>query len=75
VSKARALILEITDPDSFRMRIDMSSLPGIDYALNMLGQAIRILEAKQRFLAEQELVANEMQKAAEQQLVSTLRKQ
>lgn len=51
------------------MSIDITSLPGIDYALNMLNQATRILEAKQRFLAEQSLVEQEMRKAADQNLI------
>lgn len=70
--KDKILILEVTDPETFRLRIDMSSLPGLDYALNMLTQATRVLEAKQRFLAEQNLAEEQMQKMANQQLVQTI---
>lgn len=71
-NKPRILILEVTDPEIFRLSIDMSSIPGLDYALNMLAQATRILTAKQQFIAEQQLVEQEMQKVADQQLVQTL---
>lgn len=72
MSKERILILEVSDPETFRLSIDMSSLPGYDYALNMLSQATRVLEAKQRFLAEQNLAEEQMQKIANQQLVQTI---
>jgi hypothetical protein len=70
VSKERILLLEIVDLETMKMRIDMHTLPGLDYALNMLAQATRVLEARQRFLSDQEMVNEQMQKMADQQLVS-----
>lgn len=70
MTKERVLILEVVDLETSKMRIDMHTLPGLDYALNMLAQATRILEMKQRFLAEQEMAAEQMQRMADQQLVA-----
>lgn len=72
MSKSRVLILEVTDPETFRLQIDMTSLPGLDYALNMLAQATRILGNKQKFLSDQQLAEEQMQKMADQQLVTAI---
>lgn len=44
--KLPTITLTITDPIAFDLRLEGHNLPSVDYALNMLHQAVRVWEAE-----------------------------
>lgn len=59
-SKQPNIYIEIDDLSSFHMKLEAKSMPNIDFALNMIEQAKRVLECERRkqealdFQAEQQ---------------------
>jgi hypothetical protein len=68
----RYIVLEVTDPATFHLNIEMGDLPSLDYALNMLEQAHRTLERQQWFGAEQEMMQQQMQRMAEAEFAKSI---
>lgn len=45
-NKLPTITITITDPMTFDLRLEGHNLPSVDYALNMLHQAVRVWEAE-----------------------------
>lgn len=67
------IIITVDDLPSFHMRIE-GAFPNLDYALNMLAQATRTLETQYRIAAAQELRAQQIAAAQNEQIRQALQK-
>ena len=66
------LVLSIIDTVSMRMTIDLARTPGLDYAINMLEQALRKLKNEQANAESMAFAQRIAQEQMEQQAMSAM---
>ncbi len=72
-SRPRAsLVLTVIDPVSMKMTIDLARTPGMDYAINMLEQALRKLKNEQANAESMAFAQRVAQDQMEQQAMAAM---
>lgn len=68
IPKNPLVVLEVVDRETGELSINLQNMPSLDFALNMLSQAVRNLEFQQRMGMEHQFAQKMMQEQADQQI-------